>query len=102
MGASFSNRTPVSSRLWLSLPSRRHRSAREVVDQEARDAVARRKAREARAREPAGVLQLLRVDLDVAARVGGDEADHELAREGPVLAPDGGDVLSLHPDLFLQ
>src|SRR5206468_3857946 len=43
-----------------------------------------------------------RVDLDLAARVGGDEPDHELAREGPVLAPDVGDVLHVHADLFLH
>src|SRR5262245_11346560 len=77
-------------------------SASEVVDQEARDAVARRKTREVRAREPAGVLEFLRIDLDVAACVGGEEADHELAREGPVLAPDVGDVLHVHADLFLD
>src|SRR2546428_8626107 len=86
----------------MILPLPPDESAAEVVDEEARDAVARRKPREARAGEPAGVFQLLRVDLDLAARVGGDEADHELAREGPVLAPDVRDVLHVHADLFLH
>src|SRR2546425_11500886 len=77
-------------------------SAREVVDQEARDAVARGQAGEIRARKPARVFQLLGVHLDLAAGVGGDEADHQLAREGPVLAPDVPDVLHVDADLFLH
>src|SRR2546425_11663949 len=95
----------MTSRRWHVItapPLPRGRSAAEVVDEKARDAVARREPGQARAGEPAGVLQLLRIDPDLAPRVGGDEADHELAREGPVLAPDVGDVLHLHADLFLH
>src|SRR5262249_22777097 len=91
--------SPPTHRRWKAS---RAGSAREVVDQIARDAVARGEAREGRAREPARVLELLGVHLDLAARVGGDEADHQLAREGPVLAADIGDVLHVDADLFLH
>src|SRR5262249_4027134 len=50
-----------------------------VRDDEARDRVARGAGRELVAVEPAGVLELVLVDRDLAARVPGDEADHELA-----------------------
>src|SRR3989442_2223182 len=95
----------MTSRRWHVItapPLPRGRSAAEVVDEKARDAVARREPGQARAGEPAGVLQLLRIDLDLAARVGGDEADHELAREGPVLAADVRDVRHVDSDLFLH
>jgi hypothetical protein len=52
--------------------------------------------------EPASVVQLVAVDDDITAGVGGDEADHHLAREGPVLAADVVDVLHVHADLFLD
>src|SRR5207248_953549 len=57
---------------------------------------------EVRAGEPARVLELIRIHLDLAAGVGRDEADHELARERPVLAADVADVLHVHADLFLH
>src|SRR5882672_5052776 len=69
-----------------------------VVDDEARDRVARGQTRQRVAGEPARVLQLLRVDDEVAAGVGGDEADHHLAREGPVLAADVAYLSHIHAD----
>src|SRR5215510_8982712 len=96
------NQRRLGSRSSIASRSIATGSAREVVDQIARDAVARGQAREVRAWEPARVLELLGVHLDIAARVGGDEADHQLAWEGPVLAADVGDVLHVDTDLFLH
>src|SRR5262249_7204779 len=73
-----------------------------VRDDEARDRVARGAGRELVAVEPAGVLELVLVDRDLAARVPGDEADHELAGERPVLAPDVLDVADVDAHLFLD
>ena len=42
------------------------------------------------------------IDHDVAAGVGGHEADHHLARERPVLAADVADVRDVHAGLFLD
>src|SRR6266850_851224 len=75
--------------------------ARVVLDDEPRDRMARGPDRQRVAWEPARVLQLLLIDGDLAAGVLGDEADHELAGEGPVLAPDVLDVLHVHADFFL-
>src|SRR5262249_58864501 len=62
----------------------------------------RRQARQRLAREPARVLELLGVDDEIAPRIGRDEADHHLAREGPVLAADVTNVLHVDADLFLD
>ena len=74
----------------------------EVADDPARDGVPRGADRHRVAREPARVLQLLAVDGDLAARVARHEADHDLARERPVLAPHVLDVLDVDADLFLH
>src|SRR5438309_5038155 len=66
------------------------------------DAVARRAIGEPVARKPPRVLELARLDPHLATGVGGDEADHELAREGPVLAPDVAEVRHVHADLLLH
>src|SRR5207302_941770 len=91
-----------ASRAWHAARSRLHLRPGVVVDDEARDRVAREQARQGVAGEPARVLQLLRVDDEVAAGVGGDEADHHLARERPVLAADVADVLHVDADLLLD
>src|SRR3989442_729744 len=73
-----------------------------VLDDEPGDAVTRGAFGQVVARKPARVLQLLGVDRDLAARVAGNEADHELAGKRPVLAADVLDVLHVHADLFLH
>src|SRR5437899_12247731 len=64
--------------------------------------MARRAVGEPVARKPPRVLELARLDPHLATGVGGDEADHELAREGPVLAPDVAEVRHVHADLLLH
>src|SRR5437899_11545065 len=70
MGASF-RVVPARHQVVTATPAG---SAREVVDQETRDAVARGQDGEARARAPARVLQLCGVHHYLAARVGVDLA----------------------------
>src|SRR5262249_53270824 len=74
--------------------------ARVVLDDEPRDRMARGPDRQRVAWEPARVLQLLLIDGDLTAGVLGDEADHELAGEGPVLAPYVLEVLHGHANFF--
>src|SRR2546428_13094141 len=76
--------------------------ARVMLDDEPRDRMARGPDRQRVAWEPARVLQLLLIDGDLAAGVLGDEADHELTGEGPVLAPDVRDALPVHAAFFLH
>src|SRR5215468_5624915 len=75
---------------------------RVVIDDEPRDRMPRRQTRQRVARKPPRVLELLGVDDEIAAGIGGDETDHHLAREGPVLAADVADVLHVDADLFLD
>src|SRR5262245_26348829 len=71
-----------------------------VVDDEARDAVPPGSGGQRVDGEPAGVLQLLPVHHEISPGVAGHEADHELARKRPVLAPHIADVGDLDPDLL--
>src|SRR4029453_18858325 len=73
-----------------------------IGDDETGVRVAGGAGRELVAVEPARVLQLFLVDRDLAAGIAGDEADHELAREGPVLAPDVLDVGDVDAALLLH
>src|SRR5262245_2067601 len=73
-----------------------------ILDDEPRDTVAGGTAGERVAGEPPRVLELVGVDGDLAARVLGDEAHHELARERPVLAADVLDVLHVDADFLLH
>src|SRR5712691_1713786 len=92
----------TASAIGMSLLAGASAPPRVILDDEPRDRVPRRPDGQRVAREPARVLQLLAVDGDLAARVLRDEADHELAREGPVLAADVLDLLHVHADFFLH
>src|SRR5207249_10854012 len=83
-----------------SAPIRRSFRSGIAVEDEPRDAVARGSAREGVDREPPRVLELLAVELDLAAGVPRHEADHELARERPVLTSRVAEVRHLHADLL--
>src|SRR5262249_45368968 len=73
-----------------------------IGDDEARDRVTGGAGGKVVAVEPPRVLELLLVDRDRSARIAGDEADHQLAREGPVLAPDVLDVRHVDAHLLLD
>src|SRR5215469_5928850 len=73
-----------------------------VAEDEAGDAVPRGTIGELIAGKPARVLELGTVHAHLAAGVAGHEAEHDLAREGPVLAAHVPDVLHVHADLFLD
>ena len=86
----------------LPLDNKAAKSGRVVLDDVAGDGMPGRSGGQGVHVEPARVLQLIAVDDDVAARIAGDEPDHELARKGPVLAADVRDVLHVDADLFLH
>src|SRR5262249_43232179 len=75
---------------------------RVVVDDEARDAVARRERRQRVRGKPASVLELFGIDRDLAARVARHEPHHQLARERPVLTADVANVRHVEADLLLH
>src|SRR5262244_3595008 len=73
-----------------------------MIDDEPRDRMPCRQARQRVAREPASVLELVGVDDEITAGICRDEADHHLARERPILAADVADVLDVDADLLLD
>src|SRR5713101_8279453 len=80
----------------------RSRWIRVVPHDVAGDAVTRGTIGQGVAGEPARVLQLRVIHAELAARIGRHEAQHDLAREGPVLAAHVVDVLDVHAHLFLD